>query len=160
MTVPSLSASFQHKTKEAMDHASQSALDQKLAHTTPTQKFPKFLCHSLTTYRNFYSPPSPLKLSPLALIQRFQWDSHDRKHSWKSYCISAFMSSSRSAYGFDLFNTVKMSPLELQFVRRWSSRIASHTFATFSVVVTVERHPKRSSSLTDIHLFLKCLTHS
>jgi len=61
MTVPSLSASFQHKTKEAMDHASLSALDQKLAHTTATQKFPKFLCHSLTTYWNFYSPPSPSK---------------------------------------------------------------------------------------------------
>ena len=26
-----------------------------------TQKFPKFPCRSFTTYRNFYSPPSPSK---------------------------------------------------------------------------------------------------
>ena len=26
-----------------------------------TQKFPKFLCYSLTTYQNFYLPPSPSK---------------------------------------------------------------------------------------------------
>jgi hypothetical protein len=32
MTVPSLSASFRHKTKEAIDHANQIALNQKLLH--------------------------------------------------------------------------------------------------------------------------------
>jgi hypothetical protein len=41
-----------------------------------------------------------------------------------------------------------------------SSRISSHTFATFSVVVPVEGRPECSSSLTDIRLFLKCWNHS
>jgi len=61
-----------------------------LYNITATQKFLKFLCHSLTTYRNFYSPPSPSKLSPLAMIQQFQRGFHDRKHFWKSYCVSFF----------------------------------------------------------------------
>jgi hypothetical protein len=34
------------------------------------------------------------------------------------------------------------------------------TFATFSVVVQVKGHQERSSSSTEIHLFLKCLKHS
>jgi hypothetical protein len=41
-----------------------------------------------------------------------------------------------------------------------SSRIASRTFATFSVVVPVEGRPERSSSSTDIRPFLKRLNHS
>jgi len=34
------------------------------------------------------------------------------------------------------------------------------TFATFVVVVPVNGRQERSSSSTDIHLFLKCLNHS
>jgi hypothetical protein len=45
------------------------------------------------------------------------------------------------------------------FIRHQSSRIASRTFATFSVVVPVEGHPERSSSSTDIHPFFKRLNH-
>ena len=58
-----------------------------------TQKFPKFFCHSLTTYQNFYSPPSPSKQSPFAWIQQSQWDFHDRRHCWKSFCVSVFITS-------------------------------------------------------------------
>jgi len=55
------------------------------------------------------------------------------------------------------------SPTMLQtswIVRHLSSRIASRTFATFSIVVMVKYHPKHSSSSIYIHLFLKHLTHS
>jgi len=41
MTVPLLSASFQHKTTEAIDHANQTALHQKLSHRF--KKWCKFL---------------------------------------------------------------------------------------------------------------------
>jgi hypothetical protein len=43
MTVPSLSASFRQKTKEAMDHANQTALHQKLSHRF--KKWCKFSSH-------------------------------------------------------------------------------------------------------------------
>jgi hypothetical protein len=55
------------------------------------------------------------------------------------------------------------SPTMLQtswIVRRWPSTIASHNFATFSVVVLVEGRPECSSSSTDIRQFFKCLNHS
>ena len=63
-----------------------------------TQKFPKFLCHSLTTYRNFYSPPSPSKKSPSAVIQSSQQDFHDWKHYWKSFHVSIFITSCESVW--------------------------------------------------------------
>jgi hypothetical protein len=54
-----------------------------------TQKLPKFFCHSFTTYWNFYSP-HPLRNSPIWRY-RFQRDFRDRKHFWKSFCVSVFI---------------------------------------------------------------------
>jgi len=115
MTVPSLSASFQCKTKEAMDHASQSALDQKLAHTTATWKFLKFLCHSLTTYWNFYSP-IPFKVVPFGIDTvipaGFPWSEallevvlHQRLHVFMTFCDTVWISlllSKRCTLSFNL----------------------------------------------------------
>lgn len=115
ITVPSLSASFQCKTKEAMDHASQSALDQKLAHTTATWKFLKFLCHTLTTYWNFYSP-QPLQSSPL-----WHWYSDSSRIPMIGSTSGSHVASASSClhdvlrYGLDLLIAVKTLPLELQF---------------------------------------------
>ena len=67
-------------------HGNSTAFKCKIQYTTATEKFPTFLCRSLTTYRNFCLPPSPLEL-----IQRSQRDFHDRRHFWKSYCFSVFI---------------------------------------------------------------------
>jgi hypothetical protein len=63
-----------------------------------TQTFSEFFCCSFTTYRNFYSPLSPSKQPPLALIQRSQRDFHDRKHRWKSFRVSVFITSCDSVW--------------------------------------------------------------
>jgi len=63
-----------------------------------TQKFPKFLCHSLTSYRNFYSSPSPSKKYPSAVILWSQQNFHNWKHYWNSFRVSIFITSCESVW--------------------------------------------------------------
>jgi hypothetical protein len=51
------------------------------------------------------------------------------------------------------------SPFVLVEQIPYALRLQYQTFAIFSVMVLVEGHPECSSSLTDIHLFLKRLNH-
>jgi hypothetical protein len=57
-------------------------------YTRSTKKFLKFVCLTLTTYRNFHSPPSPS-----ALIKRSQRAFHDRWSFWFKTLIACFYSA-------------------------------------------------------------------
>jgi hypothetical protein len=82
-------------------------------------KFPKFLCHSLTTDRNFYSSPSPS-----ALIQESQRDFHDRKHCWKSFCVHVFIASCDSVWIYSMLQ--KHGNLSFNFMHR-KKHIPTHS---------------------------------